>query len=153
MRWQWLKSETGVQVISATYVGNSNAKGIFTANGTSLPMTNGVVLSTGKVTDINKSAGSQASTGFSGSNTPDADLNTIITGTKKDLAYLEFQFKAIGSQINFEFVFGSEEYPEYNCSPYNDVFGFFLSEPGITGKEYLALVPWNKYPGNHQLNQ
>ncbi|MCO5278989.1 MAG: choice-of-anchor L domain-containing protein [Saprospiraceae bacterium] len=54
----------GVEVISATYVGNSNAKGIFTANGTSLPMTNGVVLSTGKVTDINKSAGSQASTGF-----------------------------------------------------------------------------------------
>jgi hypothetical protein len=31
------------EVISATYVGNSNAKGIFTANGTSLPMTNGVV--------------------------------------------------------------------------------------------------------------
>jgi gliding motility-associated-like protein len=136
----------GVEVISATYVGNSNAKGIFTANGTSLPMTNGVVLSTGKVTDINKSAGSQASTGFSGSSTPDADLNTIITGTKKDLAYLEFQFKAIGSQINFEFVFGSEEYPEYNCSPYNDVFGFFLSGPGITGKENLALVPGTNIP-------
>ncbi|MCO6461942.1 MAG: choice-of-anchor L domain-containing protein [Saprospiraceae bacterium] len=136
----------GVEVISASYVGNANAKGIFSATGTSLPIENGVVLSTGKVTDINKSASSQASTGFSNASTPDSDLDNILSGTKKDLAYLEFQFKAIGTQINFEFVFGSEEYPEYNCSPYNDVFGFFLSGPGITGKENLALVPGTNIP-------
>lgn len=138
----------GVEVISATYSGDPSSKGIFAATGTSLPMTNGVVLSTGYVTNIAGNASAQASTSTSGG-TNDPDLKTLVNNCAncvKDVAYLEFQFKAIGTEINFDFVFGSEEYPEYVCSSYNDVFGFFISGPGITGKKNLALVPGTTIP-------
>ena len=111
----------GVDVISATYVGDGNSKGIFTAFATSLPMTNGVVLSSGFVTPIGAPAGGPVmSANTSGGSDPDLDL--LSTGSINDAAYLEFQFRAIGTEINFEFVFGSEEYPQYNCTSFNDVF-------------------------------
>jgi len=135
----------GIEIISATYVGNALSKGIFSANNTTLPMDKGVVLSSGFTNSIGNPAWLQAS-GASGTG-GDADLNTILTGvTTRDAAYLEFQFRAVGTEINFEFVFGSEEYPEYNCTDFNDVFGFFISGPGITGKKNLALVPGTDIP-------
>lgn len=137
----------GVEVISATYSGDPSSKGIFAATGTSLPMTNGVVLSTGYVTNIAGNASAQASTSTSGGSN-DPDLKTLVNNCAncvKDVAYLEFQFKAIGTEINFDFVFGSEEYPEYVCSSYNDVFGFFISGPGITGKKIWHWFPERLY--------
>lgn len=50
-----------------------------------------------------------------------------------NVAQLEFDFVASGSEINFNFIFGSDEYLTYVNTQYNDVFAFFLSGPGITG--------------------
>ena len=52
-------------------------------------------------------------------------LNNIIV--------LEFDFRPISDQVSFQYVFGSEEYQSYTCSQYNDIFGFFISGPGING--------------------
>src|SRR5690606_139221 len=46
----------------------------------------------------------------------------------------------------FNYIFASEEYPEWACSQYNDVFAFIISGPGIendpdlSGKN-IALLP------------
>jgi hypothetical protein len=40
---------------------------------------------------------------------------------------------AIGDSLNFNYIFGSDEYLTWVNSQYNDVFAFFLSGPGITG--------------------
>lgn len=57
-------------------------------------------------------------------------------------AVLEFDFVPISDFVQFRYIFGSEEYDDkypftgsinYNCSSYNDVFGFIISGPGISG--------------------
>ena len=58
-----------------------------------------------------------------------------------DPCFLEFEFRCPPESdvytpvVNFDYVFGSEEYYEYVGSPYNDAFGFFLNSQNI------ALVP------------
>ena len=78
--------------------------------------------------------------------TTDADL-TLLTGqVAVNVAVLEFDFVATGLSLNFDFVFASEEYPEWIIGV-NDAFGFFLSGPGITGPylggvgKNIALIP------------
>ncbi|MEZ4800528.1 MAG: choice-of-anchor L domain-containing protein [Flavobacteriales bacterium] len=50
-----------------------------------------------------------------------------------DVATLEFDFVANGTELNFDFIFASNEYLTFVNTQYNDAFGFFLSGPGITG--------------------
>ena len=67
-----------------------------------------------------------------------------------DLAVLEFDFIPKSDSIRFRYVFASEEYPDFVCSPYNDVFGFFVSGPNPSGGSYVnknvALIPGTSLP-------
>ncbi len=64
-----------------------------------------------------------------------------------DACIVELDVFAATDEINFEYVFGSEEYPEYVNSVYNDIFAFLVSGPGITGdpnignQENIATLP------------
>ncbi|MBN2728134.1 MAG: choice-of-anchor L domain-containing protein, partial [Bacteroidales bacterium] len=65
--------------------------------------------------------------------------------TTYDAAVLEFDFIPSSDTVRFFYVFGSEEYPEYVCSEFNDVFAFFLSGPNPSGGSYtnenIAKIP------------
>eukprot|EP00877_Chromochloris_zofingiensis_P006714 jgi/Chrzof1/2296/Cz11g10020.t1 len=57
-----------------------------------------------------------------------------------DTAILEFDFvPSVSGDISFAYVFGSEEYPEYSPSDYNDMFGFWISQGA--SKTNVALLP------------
>jgi hypothetical protein len=58
---------------------------------------------------------------------------TFTVGSVNNIASLEFDFVATGNTLEFNYIFGSDEYLTYVNSQYNDVFAFFLSGPGITG--------------------
>ena len=63
-----------------------------------------------------------------------------------NVTILEFDFVAQSDEMSFWYSFGSMEYTSYTCSSFNDVFGFFISGPGITGPYTndavnIALVP------------
>ena len=58
----------------------------------------------------------------------------------------EFDFEVQGDEIEFNFVFLSEEYNEFVGTGFNDVFAFYISGPGITGQENLAVVPSTTTP-------
>ena len=74
-------------------------------------------------------------------------LNTVTGRTTYDACKFEFDVIPAGDSLRFDFVFGSEEYNEWVGSQYNDVFGFFISGPGITGDagigndHNIALIP------------
>ena len=142
---------SGVSVSNVFYSGNSNSIGYFTGGGsTNLGLGSGVVMSTGNVNG-NPSLGSGVS-GFASDDigaSGDNDLEKLLTTTNSsyDASILQFDFVPLSDTIKFRYVFASEEYPEYVCSQYNDVFGFFLSGPGISGPYSNNSVNIAKIPG------
>jgi gliding motility-associated-like protein len=54
---------------------------------------------------------------------------------------LVFDFIPSGDTLLFNYMFGSDEYPEFSPSSFNDAFGLFLWGPGITGPYVLAGYP------------
>jgi gliding motility-associated-like protein len=131
---------------------NQDGSGSFTAVATNLGLDAGVVLSSGEVNGA-VPLGSPASSFVSGANGTgsDADLVQLCGLNINDRAVLEFDFIPTGDSLKFRYVFGSEEYPEFACTGFNDAFGFFLSGPGISGPFSngainIALVPGTSIP-------
>jgi gliding motility-associated-like protein len=138
----------GVTVSNILYNGSPTAIGSFTAAGTNLGIAQGIVMTTGTI--MNNGAGPQgpnnaASSGTDNNMPGSGILSGIIQGTQTyNAATLEFDFIPYADTVRFKYVFGSEEYPEFappNNSTYNDVFGFFISGPGITGLQNIAQLP------------
>ncbi len=115
-------------------------------------LTHGVVMSTGCLEDIpgpNSGIVSGVACGDS-SGDGDADLSEISGVNTNDACILEFDIKAFGNAFEFNYVFGSEEYDNYVCSQFNDVFAFFITGPNPNGGEYenfnIALIPGTDLP-------
>jgi hypothetical protein len=139
----------GVLATNITFSGNPQQIGMFDASNGVFPLTEGVVMSTGNVADVAAAANSFASTGFGTAGDP--DLAAISGGLIRDAAILEFDFIPTGDSINFSYVFASEEYPNFCCGQFNDVFAFLISGPGFNGPytnnaENIALLPGTTTP-------
>ncbi|MEI6409729.1 MAG: choice-of-anchor L domain-containing protein [Bacteroidota bacterium] len=129
-------------VSNITFSGNSASRGTFSNGTTSIGIANGMVMSTG---DVNVLPGPNnapnANGGFNTNSPNDPDLATLASGDQYDKSVIEFDFRPTANMVQFDFVFGSEEYCEYVNSQFNDVFGFFISGPGIPGTINLATLP------------
>ncbi len=139
------------EVSNITYSGSSIARGTFTNGASSIGIQDGMIISSGPIstaTGPNTTTGAGASVGGG----TDIDLAGLVSGIVVfDAAVIEFDFTPTISQVTFDYVFASEEYCDFVNSPYNDVFGFFLSGPGINGPftnnaENIALIPGTTTP-------
>jgi hypothetical protein len=133
---------SGVTVSNVSFQGADAMLGSFNGVNSNIGLSSGIIMSTGKIQDAlgpNQETGSGAEMNVNGN----ALLNNILTGDNQtlDAAVLRFNFVCEGNKVQFRYVFASEEYPEYVCSDFNDVFGFFISGPGITGNQNLAVLP------------
>jgi len=146
-----------VSNIKAT--GNSASRGRFSAGQSSIDIASGVVLCTGPTNVLpGPNDLPNVNGGFSNNSTDDPHLTSLTSGNQYDVSIIEFDFKPTSNMVQFDFVFGSEEYCEYVNSIYNDVFGFFISGPGINGVQNLAVLPDGATPVtinnvNHLKNQ
>ncbi|MBI9060106.1 MAG: SprB repeat-containing protein [Labilibaculum sp.] len=118
--------------------------GYFNAGSSDFPLSSGLIMSTGQVRKAEGPNSGNATDNIGGA-TVDADV-TRLNGSARDVQILEFDFVPAGDKLEFRYLFASEEYPEYACGAYNDVFGFILSGPGISGPflnggENIALLP------------
>lgn len=152
----------GLTYSNATLNCGGNASATFTyAPDASMSYTNGVILATGNLNGatlfgipvspaVNTAASGLMSGGITPSNT-DPQLNSLAThSVRADCCVLEFDFVPLGDTVKFNYVFGSEEYPEYVCNIFNDVFGFFVSganpSGGIYTNQNIALIPGTVLP-------
>ncbi len=127
----------GVQVSNVTYTGSSEQIGFFDAtNANLMTIDSGVIMSSGRATFAigpnDQTNGTDNPT--SGTVDGDPDLYQANGGINvNDVAIIEFDFVPKGDTIEFDYVFGSDEYMTYAGGSINDVFGFFVSGPGISG--------------------
>ncbi len=115
-------------------IGEAAGIGFFSGGSNIVGFDRGILLSTGKVTDAigpnnSRQTGDEPLEGLTG----DQDLQLIAEDQIYDRVGLEFDFIPLNSEVSFRYVFASEEYCEFVGSEYNDVFGFFVSGPGING--------------------
>jgi gliding motility-associated-like protein len=140
----------GVTVSNITFNGAPSSIGSFTGTGTNLGIANGIIITTGTVIDNGNGPhgpNNQANAGQINGGAGSTLLSGIIGGGQTyDAAILEFDFIPYSDTVRFKYVFGSDEYPEF-APPYdtmfNDVFGFFIAGPGITGLQNIARLPNN----------
>jgi hypothetical protein len=107
----------GLSNFSLSITGKEEAFGIFTDD--PFGLTSGVVMSTGKVTDL------------PGPNLDDGNVSTDFppTGVNGDLTELNLSFFAdsTAEKLFFKYVFGSEEFLEYAGNSFNDSFDLLLN--------------------------
>jgi gliding motility-associated-like protein len=146
-------------VSGMTVSGFPNQIGVFSQGGASVGIESGIILSTGNVNDaVGPNTLTNTTTGY-GTQFNDPDLVALSGGLGiYDPVSIEFDFTPSLNRVSFRYVFASEEYCEFADSPFNDVFGFFLSGPGINGPysnnaENIATLPGtNTYVGIATVN-
>ncbi|MBT33245.1 MAG: hypothetical protein CMO01_26590, partial [Thalassobius sp.] len=138
---------TGVTIenLSVTSCANEAYGTYSTSSGSQLNSDHGIIMSTGKATDIQQMNRSKWwSTQLK---TPgNATLNNYTTGSTMDVCYIEFDVIPSGETLSFNYTFASEEYVDYVGSQFNDVFAFLISGPGISGEENIAVIPNTNTP-------
>ncbi len=136
-----------VTITNPVLICNQDASGLFISNGSNVGLPSGIILSTGKAVGA---MGPNSQKDYSDcfiSNTSFADPNILALEpeAKYDGCILEFDIIPICNTLQIRYVFGSEEYPEYVDSKFNDVFGFFVTGPNPGGGNYngynIARLP------------
>ena len=129
---------SGIQITNAQIQCGSGNSGTFVSSSTNLGIGSGIILSTGSVFNAigpNDDPG-QSNNGTNCPFSTDPQLTSIVNNANYDGCILQFDIVPACSTLNINYVFASEEYPEYVNSQYNDVFGFFISGPNPSGGNY-----------------
>ncbi|MDX1943516.1 MAG: choice-of-anchor L domain-containing protein [Saprospiraceae bacterium] len=139
-------------------IGNPDGIGYFENGENTIGMDRGIVISTGPVEHAEGPNQENDKSGTLGTASGDSDLGMFINERVLDVVGIEFDFVPLDSFVTFRYVFASEEYCEFVGSVYNDVFGFFVSGPGIEGEfsnnaKNVALIPGtNDYVAINSVN-
>ncbi|HLW30317.1 MAG TPA: choice-of-anchor L domain-containing protein [Brumimicrobium sp.] len=132
----------GINAFNITYNGSAananvaqNSVRSFNSGTSNFPIAEGVLLNT-----------------YQSPTVSDPDLNSIVAPeVVENGVIIEFDFVPSGNTLSFNYIFASSEYSSFTCSQFNDVFGFFISGPGINGpysnnSMNIATVPNSTVP-------
>ncbi|MBP6183791.1 MAG: choice-of-anchor L domain-containing protein [Saprospiraceae bacterium] len=151
-------ANTCVTPFNITLNGNKDGMAFFQGANTDLDMPAGIVIASGNVSNIH-GPNNMGNAGNGFELPGDADLDELSQEFTLDAILIEFDFISNEPELFFKYVFGSEEYPEFVCASFNDVFGFFISGPGINGPFTgnainIATLPNSTLPvGINTINQ
>jgi hypothetical protein len=142
----------GVTVSNISYTGAGVAAGAFAGGtGASLGFDSGIVMGSGLVQspgspiacgDPKGVEGPNLCPGNTGQNNTagDADLDVFSGFQTSDAAVLEFDFVPQEGNVQFQYVFSSDEYNEFANTQFNDTFAFLVNGANC------ALVPNTNLP-------
>jgi gliding motility-associated-like protein len=129
---------------SAQFPSANRSWGYFKKGNSNFPFERGIVLTSGFARNAQGPTGGIVSDGeydWGG----DSQASYLAGTSTNNATVFEFDFVPQGNFISFNYIFASEEYPNWACSEYNDVFAFIISgpginnDPGINGKNIARL--------------
>jgi PKD repeat protein len=136
-----------VNLSNITFSGAPLQIGYFVDHSGTFGIDSGLVLTTGSIDSIAMPNTRSSTSSFYLNSLGDPLLSQISGNSTFDAAVIEFDFTPQSDTlIGCEFIFASEEYPEYVNSSFNDAYGFFISGNGISGYQNLALIPGTTTP-------
>ena len=139
----------GVQISNVVVTACDSSYGYYTSTGTEIGTNQGLLLTTGKAqysvgpnNSIGNCSTSAGTCDYFDNDCPGSSLlNLAQDRTTYDATMFEFDIVPQGDSLRFKYTFASEEYNEWVNSPFNDVFGFYITGPNIGTDVNLALVP------------
>jgi len=133
--------------------GVSTQAGIFSNGiaGASLQLDTGIALTSGNITNTFSTNTSTSSVDVAGGAYTDAEIASLTGGSINDLIIFEFDavLDPLATVLTIDYQFMSDEYDEYVCSNFNDVFGYFITSDITaphTGYQNFAIVPGTANP-------
>jgi len=135
--------------ISNVQISSNQSVAYFNQNGSSFPIHEGVLIRSGIASHTQGSyTGNNLDTQVNTNS--DSDLQQISNNSGQlalvtDVAFLEFDFVPPSTNFNFNFLFSSNEYGEWQCG-FSDVFAFILTDLVTGDKINLAVVPTSGNP-------
>jgi uncharacterized repeat protein (TIGR01451 family) len=153
---------SGITISGVTYRGDPRAAGTFADNAGAIGFDSGIVLSTGRMSDVvgPNSSGSKSTNLGAGIPTPgqngcldrarntftlglagDTELNALSGFTTCDATVLEFDFVPDKDRVFLQYVFGSDEYNEFVNRQFNDVFAFSVNGVNCATVDAAHQIP------------
>lgn len=135
--------------VSTTLTATNGAQiGTFTNNQVGFPQmfSEGLIMTTG---DISVAPGPNDEGGASEDVTNSVTcprLQALVTEQINNPAVLEFDFSTTADMVSFNYIFGSEEYPEFVDDYFNDVFAFFVTDLVTNQTVNVARIPNTTLP-------
>lgn len=130
-----------VDVTNIQYTGHPQALGLLVDTTGSMGLEYGLILSTGLATIAigpNQTPNAGVNLNYPG----DPTMSALLNLPTFDACIIEFDFIPAGDTIFVaDFVFASEEYPEFVNTQYNDAFAFFVDGPTVDGPINVAWIP------------
>jgi len=152
---------TASNIVFTPAVNSSLQLGYFNGSNSNLGLDSGIVLSSGNVLDAMPNSFVGGVVNFNpiiypdllnvANSVPPLINQAFIVNGVYDVSVLEFDFVPSSDTVKFRYVFGSNEYQLFINTSFNDVFGFFISGPGINGpyagnSQNIAVVPNSNPP-------
>lgn len=137
----------GIQITSIRFNGKPEAAGYFSNGMEDIGFEEGLLLTTGESWRADRPNNSAVSGSANGSFANSAELERLTDEVLEDVLEYVITFRPSTDSVAFKYKFASEEYPEFGCSCYNDVFAFYIYGSGLDPNgENMATLPNSDLP-------
>jgi len=143
-----LLADSCTEISSASF-SSSTSVAYFNSNGSDFPLSDGVIIRTGKA-KFSEGIYTGQNLSSQENNNTDPDLEEINNSTGQssditDVAFLEYEFVPLSDSFSFDFIFASNEYGQWQCVS-ADVFAFLLTNLNTGETVNLGVIPNTNIP-------
>lgn len=136
----------GIFVDNIQLICPTGASAWFDGSGSNIGLSNGILLTSGSAA-LAVGPNNDAGDGICNNGQADPDLEAVAGSNIYDACILQFDMVPTCTPLSLNFVFASEEYPEYINREFVDAMVIMVSGPGIPGGvQNIALVPSTTTP-------